>query len=78
VHQKEPSLEAMSQHCLGCHKVEPTETHAKLGEAVTKNCVDCHMPTLESKVVYIDVDGKRVRPRFRTHWIKVYSEEERK
>jgi cytochrome c1 len=78
VHQKEPSLEAMSQHCLTCHKVEPTETHAKLGEAVTKNCVDCHMPTLESKVVYIDVDGKRVRPRFRTHWIKVYSEEERK
>jgi Cytochrome c554 and c-prime len=78
VHQSEPGLAAMSQHCLRCHKVQATETHAKLGEELTKNCVDCHMPTLESKVVYLDVDGKRVRPRFRTHWIKVYSEEERK
>jgi hypothetical protein len=78
VHEKEPDLEAMSQHCLTCHKIAATEAHAKLGEAARKNCVDCHMPTLESKVVYLDVDGKRVRPRFRTHWIKVYSEEERK
>ena len=77
VHKQRPGLAAMSQHCLRCHKVEESATHAKLGEAITSNCIDCHMPKLESKVVYIDVDGKKVRPRFRTHWIKVYSEEER-
>jgi hypothetical protein len=80
VHKKEPDLETMSQHCLSCHKTPETETptHAKLGQALTKNCVDCHMPTLESKVVSMDVDGKQVRPRFRTHWIKIYTEDERK
>jgi len=77
VHKREPDLAAMSQHCLSCHKVKASVTHAKVGEGIAKNCIDCHMPKLESKVVYLDVDGKRVRPRFRTHWIKVYSENER-
>jgi hypothetical protein len=77
VHKKEPDLAAMSQHCLSCHKVEPSVTHAKVGEGITNNCIDCHMPQLESTVVDLDVDGKKVRPRFRTHWIKIYSEAER-
>jgi hypothetical protein len=77
VHQPEPGLAAMSQHCLRCHKIESSPAHAKVGEALASNCIDCHMPTLESKVVYLDVNGKRIRPRFRTHWIKVYSEADR-
>jgi hypothetical protein len=28
-------------------------------------------------VVTLDVNGKNVRPRFRSHWIKIYSETER-
>ena len=76
VHQKEPGLEAMSQHCLACHKVQPSATHAKVGEGIIKNCIDCHMPSLESKVVYLNVDGKKVRPRFRSHWIRIYSPDE--
>lgn len=77
VHKPRPDLAAMSQHCLTCHKVEESATHANLGETISNNCIDCHMPKLESKVVFIDVDGKKVRPRFRTHWIRVYSDEER-
>lgn len=80
VHEQQRDLAAMSQHCLSCHKVEQLEqsaTHAKLDEALTKNCIDCHMLMLESKAVYINVDGKKVHPRLRTHWIKVYSDEER-
>jgi hypothetical protein len=76
VHKSQHDLGAMSQHCLNCHKVEPSATHAKVGEAITKNCIDCHMPSLESKVVYLNVDGKKVRPRFRSHWIRIYSAEE--
>ena len=77
VHKTEPDLAAMSQHCLSCHKVEASATHAKVGAEIAKNCIDCHMPTLESKVVSLDVNGQKVRPRFRTHWIKIYSESER-
>jgi hypothetical protein len=77
VHKTEPGPAAMSQHCLSCHKVEASATHAKVGAEIANNCIDCHMPTLESKVVSLDVNGQKVRPRFRTHWIKIYSESER-
>jgi hypothetical protein len=77
VHKKEPDLAAMSQRCLTCHKVEPSPTHEAIGASISKNCIDCHMPALESKVVNVNVDGKLHYPRFRTHWIKIYSESER-
>lgn len=76
VHQQQRDLAAMSQHCLACHKVESSPTHAKIGEQINQNCIDCHMPKLGSKVVYLDIDGQRIRPKFRSHWIKVYSPEE--
>jgi len=76
VHQQQRDLAAMSQHCLACHKVESSPTHAKVREQISQNCIDCHMPKLGSKVVYLDIDGQRVRPKFRSHWIKVYSPEE--
>jgi hypothetical protein len=78
VHKREPDLAVMSQHCLSCHKVEATATHKAVGEGIAENCIDCHMPKLESKVVDLDVNGKQVRPRFRSHWIKIYSKDERK
>jgi len=77
VHKPEPDLAAMSQHCLSCHQAVSTPVHLHGGDSITSNCVDCHMPTLESKVVSLDVDGKKVKPRFRTHWIRIYSEAER-
>jgi len=76
VHKKEPGPEAMSRRCVACHKAESSATHTKIDQAMIKNCVDCHMPLLESKVVYINVDGKQVHPRLRSHWIRVYSPDE--
>jgi hypothetical protein len=77
VHRVERDLAAFSQRCLSCHKSEPMAGHATLPANTTNTCVDCHMPTLETKVVELDVNGKKVRPRFRTHWIRIYSESER-
>lgn len=77
IHKPEPTLTEISQRCLGCHKPEMTATHSKVGSALTSNCVDCHMPVLASKAVWLDIDGKHVAAKFRTHWIRVYSEEER-
>ena len=78
IHKPEPDLSALSQRCLGCHRVEMTATHSKVGSALASNCVDCHMPMLPSKVVSLDIDGKQIPARFRTHWIRIYSEEERR
>jgi Cytochrome c554 and c-prime len=76
VHKPEPELVTLNQRCLSCHKLESTGRHAQVGTNVANNCVDCHMPTLESKIVELDVDGRKIRQRFRTHWIKIYSKSE--
>ena len=78
IHKPELDLAAISQRCLGCHHVVMTETHSQVGSALTTNCVDCHMPVLASKVVSLDIDGKHIAARFRTHWIRIYTEGERK
>jgi hypothetical protein len=36
------------------------------------------MPVLASKVVSLDIDRKQIPARFRTHWIRIYTDEERK
>ena len=78
IHKPELDLAAISQRCLGCHNVAMTGSHSKVGNLLTSNCVDCHMPVLASKVVWLDIDGKHIPAKFRTHWIRVYSEDERK
>lgn len=72
VHRPEMDLARMSQHCLGCHEVKPTTAHTRAGKQIQSNCIDCHMPILESKIIELDVDGTKVRPRLRSHWIKIY------
>jgi hypothetical protein len=72
VHEPERSLATFSQRCLTCHKIETCGVYPKLGREIASNCIDCHMPNQESTVVFLDVNGKKSNPRFRTHWIKVY------
>ena len=77
VHKPEPDLTTLSERCIHCHQAQGAGEHAQMAAAARKNCVDCHMPTLETKVVELDVNGKTMRPRLRTHWIRIYSERER-
>jgi cytochrome c553 len=72
VHQRERNLAAFSQRCLSCHQIEKCGMFAKMGQAIADNCIDCHMPNQESKVVFLNVEGKKINAQFRTHWIKVY------
>ena len=74
VHERQRNLAEFSQRCLSCHKVDACGMYHKMGQQIATNCVDCHMPNIESKAVFIDVDGRRINARFRTHWIKVYPE----
>jgi hypothetical protein len=74
VHQSQRNLADFSQRCLSCHQIQTCGVYSRMGTAIAANCIDCHMPDLESKVVYIDVKGKKINPRFRTHWIKIYPE----
>jgi hypothetical protein len=76
VHTRQHDASAFSQRCLTCHKPD-TAMFPKLGHQASGNCIDCHMPSQETNLIVFDWNGKKARPRVRSHWIKIYPETER-
>ena len=74
VHQPQRDAASFSSHCLSCHQAKSCGMYPKLGQAIVKNCIDCHMPNQQSNVIVSSFNGKAVRPKVRNHWIKVYPE----
>jgi hypothetical protein len=72
VHAPQRSTAEFVPRCLECHSVESCGLFPARGAAISKGCVDCHMPELTSQTVVSTHEGKRVQPRIRSHWIKVY------
>jgi hypothetical protein len=80
VHVKETNkTEMFSARCMSCH-VKGGEHFCKqpeiAGLELSKNCIDCHMPALPSRQVFLqEADGVGTSPFFvRTHLIGVYEE----
>jgi hypothetical protein len=63
------------QKCMSCHtdlNAIGGATHKRLGMQVKTNCVDCHMPLQESKVISVFLEGD-VTPtaaKIRSHFIR--------
>ena len=72
VHLPQRNAAAFSNRCLSCHQVQSCGLFPEKGHALARNCVDCHMPELETRQIVSTLAGTRVRPKVRTHWIKVY------
>lgn len=72
VHVSQRDAALFSPVCLECHQVESCGLYPVRGEALAQNCVDCHMPRLPSNAIVSTHDGRPLRPRLRTHWIKAY------
>ncbi|MGY4384768.1 hypothetical protein ACVWYN_001802 [Pedobacter sp. UYP24] len=67
-------LTAYSKKCMSCHQA-PKHSDKTLANAMVKtNCIDCHMPFKQSKVISFKLAGKKgVDPYLlRTHKIAVY------
>lgn len=71
VHRRQRDATAFSDRCLECHDVE----HAGLPPGAVGNCVDCHMPRLPSNTILSTFEGDTLRPRVRTHLIRVYPDD---
>ncbi|MEX2233964.1 MAG: multiheme c-type cytochrome [Cyclobacteriaceae bacterium] len=78
VHAKETNkLEIFSSRCMSCHAkgsdnfCKQREVH---GLVLSKNCIDCHMPALPSRQVFLQAsDSSRSTPFFvRTHLVGTY------
>ena len=77
-HQQERGNVALfSKRCMNCHnnnkesfcKMAPT-----LGNQITRNCIDCHMPQKPSKMLTLQLEGKsnNAPSTLRSHVIAVY------
>jgi hypothetical protein len=74
VHVAQHDLAAFSKRCLSCHKVESCGDFPKLGREIASNCIDCHMPKQLTNLIVSDSNGRKVKPKMRNHWIKIYPE----
>ena len=74
VHVSQLDAPAFSSRCLSCHEAQNCGEFKKRGSDIAANCIDCHMPRQESNLIVSGFEGKQVRPRVRTHWIKAYPE----
>lgn len=74
------NLAAYSQKCMTCHTDANFCSYKMAPVALLKtNCIDCHMPSIASKTIYVMVNGKKLSPyRVRTHYISIYPEESKK
>lgn len=73
VHGAEKPAASYSAKCLDCHEWKSCGVSRKLGQAIVKNCIDCHMPVEETNVIVSETAGHIVKAKMRNHWIKVYS-----
>jgi hypothetical protein len=75
VHKNQRNAAEFSPVCLSCHRAQQCGEYTKIGNRISSNCVDCHMPLQESKVLFVRANGKTLYPRVRNHVIRIYPEE---
>ncbi len=75
VHQPQTDAASFSPRCLSCHEARQCGEFAKVGDQITRNCIDCHMPLRQSKVLFSNTNGKKTVPTVRTHTIAIYGDE---
>jgi hypothetical protein len=68
VHRPEQDLRTLSARCLTCHA---SPRHQQTIQ--TDNCIDCHMPRQDSKVITFRTSGSFLAQTYRTHRIGIYS-----
>ncbi|NCI46782.1 multiheme c-type cytochrome [Sediminibacterium soli] len=80
-HRTERSnMEVYSVKCMNCH--QPGSKHfctlaAKAGATIVKNCIDCHMPSVPSRIISLEgAQHSNIANRVRSHLIGKYGMKE--
>jgi len=72
VHRTERDLTRLAQKCLACHQAERHPFTTTLGEHLIAGCIDCHMPTRKSNILWVNTPTGRFSPSYRSHAIAIY------
>jgi hypothetical protein len=75
VHTTQVDAASFSSHCLSCHQPRQCGQFGKVGDQIARNCIDCHMPLQESRVLFSNTNGKKLMPKVRNHRIGIYADE---
>lgn len=71
-HQNERGNHGLfSQRCLTCHEPANCGMGERLGDKITDNCVDCHMPVEATANMKMSTDEGMLFPPLRDHYIRV-------
>jgi hypothetical protein len=76
--QERSDFNVYSQRCMNCHTEKNTDFSNMVAgvskEVVMQNCIDCHMPNKESKMlnVKLSMDSKNKPAVIRTHLVGIY------
>jgi hypothetical protein len=71
-HQEQRDAAAFSKYCLNCHKAQQCGKFATMGEQITHDCVDCHMPLKKSQALFSDSNDQTLQLPVRDHDIAIY------
>jgi hypothetical protein len=72
VHSVERPAASYSAKCLQCHRQEQCGMFPSMGTTIATNCIDCHMPIQESRLLTLDAEDSRLKARVRNHSIAIY------
>ena len=71
-HQKERgNTKLFSKRCLNCHQTAQCGMEPELGERLSDNCIDCHMPSRASDKLWMKTKTGKVFPPLRDHHVRV-------
>lgn len=72
IHAPERPAAEYSARCLNCHQIKACGMSKSMGAKIADDCIDCHMPLESTTAVVSQTAGDLIRPKMRTHWIRVY------
>ncbi len=75
LHQLERGqLKVFSTRCMKCHETQDCGMAEKVGEKISDNCIDCHMPKEATLNMQLDSMDGNVFPPLRDHFIHLDNE----
>jgi hypothetical protein len=72
VHTPQRDATAFASRCMNCHQIESCGLFPKLGHAIDRQCVNCHMPLQQTEKIISSMNGTKVQPEVRNHQIAIY------
>lgn len=72
VHVPQRDVAVLASKCLQCHQTASHPRAREIGAKMITQCVNCHMPTSPTSIVWFDKDGQRFAPVKRSHRIAIY------